>query len=111
MTSYEKRQYQIQGLPRVWIHGSLRMQECTDESNIYNYQRIQLSNNKFINGIFGVRLTWVDCNIIDNQANQKQFQTFLKSTRILFQAKLFLNLSKSPSKVIIGKMVASLHTD
>ena len=87
------------------------MQEYTDESDIYNYQRIQLSNNKFINGIFGVRLTWVDCNIIDNQANQIQFQTFLKSTRILFQAKLFLNLSKSPSKVIIGKMVASLHTD
>ena len=69
------------------------MRECTDESEIYKYKRIQLSNNKFINGIFGVRLTWLDCNIIDNQA------------------KLFLNLSKSPSKIVTGKMVASLHTD
>ena len=33
------------------IYGSLRMQECRDESEIYNYQRIQLSNNKFINVI------------------------------------------------------------
>ena len=39
------------------------MQECRDESEIYNYQRIQLLNNKFINGIlyWGVRLTWLDC--------------------------------------------------
>ena len=29
------------------------MEECTDESEIYNYQRIQFSNNKFINGILG----------------------------------------------------------
>ena len=29
------------------------MQECEDESEIYNYRRIQLSNNKFINGILG----------------------------------------------------------
>ena len=27
------------------------MKECRDESEIYNYQRIQLLNNKFINGI------------------------------------------------------------
>ena len=32
------------------------MQECRDESEIYNYQRIQLSNNKFINVILGVML-------------------------------------------------------
>ena len=36
------------------------MQECRDESDIYNYQRIQLSNNKFIMGAWGVRLTWLD---------------------------------------------------
>ena len=29
------------------------MQECRHESDIYNYQRIQLSNNKFINVILG----------------------------------------------------------
>ena len=23
----------------AWIHGSLRMQECKDDSEIYNYQR------------------------------------------------------------------------
>ena len=31
----------------------LRMQECRHESEIYNYQRIQLLNNKFINGLLG----------------------------------------------------------
>ena len=31
----------------------LHMQECRDESEICNYQRIQFSNNKFINGILG----------------------------------------------------------
>ena len=31
-------------------------QECRDESEIYNYHRAQLSNNKFINGIFGFTL-------------------------------------------------------
>ena len=40
-------------LPCMRIHCSLRMQENGDESEIYNYQQIQLSNNKFINGIFG----------------------------------------------------------
>ena len=29
------------------------MQKCKDESEIYNYQRIQLWNSKFINGIMG----------------------------------------------------------
>ena len=42
---------------------SLRMQECRDESEIYNYQRIQLLNNKlkFINGILGgtLDLAWL----------------------------------------------------
>ena len=37
------------------------MQECRHESEIYKYQQIQLSNNKFINIIWGVCLTWVDC--------------------------------------------------
>ena len=31
----------------------LRMQECRDESEIYNYQGIQHSNNEFINTILG----------------------------------------------------------
>ena len=41
------------------------MQKCIDESDIYNYQRIQLSNNKY--GILSwgrgggeKRLTWLD---------------------------------------------------
>ena len=29
------------------------MQEWRDESEIYNFQWIQLSNNKFVNGILG----------------------------------------------------------
>ena len=47
----------------MWIHGSLHMLECRDESEIYNYQRIHLLNNKFINVILGVHLTWLDGNI------------------------------------------------
>ena len=43
----------ISQLPSVRIHGSLSMQECRDESEIYIYQWIQLSNNKFINVISG----------------------------------------------------------
>ena len=39
------------------------MQECKDGSEIYKYQRIQLLNIKFINGILGVRLTRLDCKI------------------------------------------------
>ena len=35
----------------LWIHGSLRMQECRIESKIYNYHQIYLSNNKFTYGI------------------------------------------------------------
>ena len=40
-------------LPSVRIHGSLHMKEGRDESEINIYQWIQLSNNKFINGISG----------------------------------------------------------
>jgi len=37
------------------------MQEFRDESEIYNCQRIQLSNDKFINGILGgtLHLAWL----------------------------------------------------
>ena len=38
------------------------MQECIDESEMYNYQGIQPSNNKFINEILGVHFTWLECN-------------------------------------------------
>ena len=31
---------EISQLPRVWIHGSVRGQECRDDSVIYNYQRV-----------------------------------------------------------------------
>ena len=39
----------------------LRMREWRDESEIYNCQRTQLSNNKFINGIWGgtLDLVWL----------------------------------------------------
>ena len=39
----------------------LRMREWRDESEIYNCQRTQLSNNKFINGIWGgtLDLAWL----------------------------------------------------
>ena len=50
------------------------MQECRDEPEIYNYQRIQLLSNKFINGSWGVRLTWLDC---------KNLQVYSKPRKIL----------------------------
>ena len=34
------------------------MQEWRDESEIYNFQWIQLSNNKFVNGILGGGGAW-----------------------------------------------------
>ena len=41
------------------------MHECRDESEIYNYQRIQLSNDGIlVGGGGGVKLDLVDCNEI-----------------------------------------------
>ena len=40
------------------------MQEYRDKSEIYNYPMDSILSNKFINGILGVCLTWLDCNII-----------------------------------------------
>ena len=53
---------ELSWIPCVWIHCSLHMQECKDETEIYNYQWIQPSNNKFINAILLVCLTCPDCN-------------------------------------------------
>ena len=47
---------EISWLPRLWIHSSLRKQGSRDETEIYNNQRIQPSNNKFINAILGGKL-------------------------------------------------------
>ena len=55
------------------------MQKCIDESEIYNYQRIQLSNAKY--GILGwgrggggeKRLTWPDCNVYHIMAGSNWF--------------------------------------
>ena len=54
------------------------MQECRDEFEIYNCQRTQLSNNKFINGILGVRLIWLDCkfNVFIGSGVVHWFQSF-----------------------------------
>ena len=43
---------EISQLP-LMFRGSLHMQERRDESEIYNFQWIQIWNNKFINGILG----------------------------------------------------------
>ena len=47
----------------MWIHCLLRLQECRDKPEIFNYQRIQLSNNKFTNGFLGgtLNLAWLQC--------------------------------------------------
>ena len=56
---------EISELLRVWIDGKLCIQECRDESEIYNYQRIRLSQNKFINGILrgGGGYPWTDFTV------------------------------------------------
>ena len=47
------------------VNSRLTTHECRDESQICNYQRMQFSNNKFINGeSWGVRLTWLDYKLI-----------------------------------------------
>ena len=46
--------------PTTHTHAECRV----DESEIYNQQQIQLLNNKFVNGILGVCLTWLDCKIL-----------------------------------------------
>ena len=53
---------EISQLNCMWIHSSLHTQECRDESEIYNYPWIQLSNNEWM-GSWGVCLTWLDCNL------------------------------------------------
>ena len=49
------------------------MRERRDESEIYNYQWIQISNNiiLFINGILGIHFTWLDYN----QSSKLKFLT------------------------------------
>jgi len=61
------------------------MQECRDESEIYNYQRIQLSNNKFINGAWGVRLTWFDCN-----SHFMMYLIFFSGSCVAFEHRILL---------------------
>ena len=49
----ETKLVKISQLPGVQIHCSSHIQECRDESEIYNYQRIRLSKNEFVNRILG----------------------------------------------------------
>lgn len=43
------------------VRWSLHMPECRDKSEIRNHRRIQVSNNKFLDGIFrGRSRTWLD---------------------------------------------------
>ena len=48
-----KKTEQAKILTALHINSLVIKHECRDESEIYNYQRIQLSNNKFIDGILG----------------------------------------------------------
>ena len=41
------------------------MQKCWDDTEINNYQRIQLSNNTFIDGILGGTLN-LACNVLSS---------------------------------------------
>ena len=48
------------------------MQECRDESEIKNYQRIQLSNDALINGILGSTLD-LACHVLSSCVSLKLF--------------------------------------
>ena len=72
------------------------MQEYRDESEIYNYQRIQFSHNKFINGISGkgagwvVRLTWLDCKVFNSYVGlSEKSLSYGFFTALLFKVDLF----------------------
>ena len=64
----------------MWIHGSLRMQECRDESEIYNCQQTQLSNKKkFIDQWNFGGYTWPGLTVItvnDNNNNNNNVVLF-----------------------------------
>ena len=62
---------EILQLPCTWIHCSLHKKECRHESEIYNYQRIQLSNIELMMASCGVSLTWIDCNSINIPAAKR----------------------------------------
>ena len=83
---------EISWLPHVWIHFSLRMQECRDETELYNYQWIQPSNNKFINAILGgmLDLPWLkhiyNNKYFSHKTNGKQYLfTFYEPHGKLFE--------------------------
>ena len=73
------------------------MQECRDESEVYNYQRIQFLHNKFINGISGkggggggVRLTWLDCKVFNSYVGlSEKSLSYGFFTALLFKVDLF----------------------
>ena len=53
---------EISQVPRVWSHGSLRMQGCRDElkSTSTNGFNFRITNSFMVS--YGVRFTWLDCN-------------------------------------------------
>ena len=65
-------------------------QECRDESEIYNYHRAQLSNNKFVNGIFGFTLhdlAWLQSLSFYDTGFTKTF-SFISSEHLSFYTAL-----------------------
>ena len=96
-------------LPSMWIHCSIYT--CRDESEIYNYQWIQLSNNilLFINGILGVHFTWLDYN----QPSKLKFLCCCHfgchlATNSLGLGRLFYNQSSLPAPTNLGAMVTKM---
>ena len=55
---------EIPDLPHMSIHCSLWMQECRDESEIYNYWQAHPSNDKFIKGILEGTLPWPGSTVV-----------------------------------------------
>ena len=70
------------------------MQECRDESEIYNYQQIQLLNNKFINVILGVML---DLTVTHYKGKIKFQPTIKMSHNAYSRVNIIQNLG-SPTK-------------
>ena len=86
------------------LHCSLRKQECKNESEIYNYQRIQLSNDKFINRNLEESLTWFDCNSINIPAAKRLSVGWAAATQ-----NLSCSLLKVWTPVLKRKHTKKLH--
>ena len=98
--------WELSWLPRVWIHCSLRVQKCRDESEICNLQRIPFWIINSLKESWGIQLTWLDCNSLRHIPffNPWTVENFVQSkwelTRCCFLSYLSLKCNTNPKKSV-----------